>query len=129
MGDGNNTHLQAKAVATKANIPGQPSTFTFTVVLDGVDELNDRIENKLAEAGCEDASPLLGAGVVFLKFDREAGSLSGAVASAIDDVEAAGYRIASIGIGDRGMGEVREELSAWEAASDEDFAAFESRLE
>lgn len=116
-------------MATKANITGQPSTFIFTVILEGVEELSDRIENTLAEAGCGDASPIRGEGVIYLKFDREAETLSGAVASAIDDVEAAGYRIASIGIGDRGVDELRAELSAWEAANDDDFEAFESRLE
>jgi hypothetical protein len=48
---------------------------------------------------------------------------------AIDDIQAAGYRIISIGVGDRAFDSLTAELSAWQAASDEDFESFASGLE
>ena len=63
---------------------------TFTLILSGCTDLSSEIEDKLFEAGCDDA--LLGVrdGVLFLDFDREAESLREAVLSAIEDVERAG---------------------------------------
>ena len=117
------------AMATKPSISAHSSKFTFTVVLDGVEALSDELEEKLVEAGCDDASLLSREHVVCLNFDREAESLSGAVGSAIDDIQAAGYGIATIGISRRAVDDLKAELSAWEQASDEDFEAFEDRLE
>lgn len=103
--------------------------FTFTVVLGGVDELSEQLANKLVGAGCDDASLASRDGVVYLKFDRAAESLSAAVGGAIDSIETAGCRIASIGIAEPETDPLQAELSAWEAASDEDFGILESRLE
>ena len=50
------------------------STFHFSVVLEGLDDINEELANRLYEAGCDDA--LLGCceTVVSLDFDREAES-------------------------------------------------------
>ena len=116
-------------MASRSNSSAHPGTFAFTVVLDGVEELTAELEGKLAEAGCGDASVASRQNVICLNFDREAESLSGAVGSAIDDIQAAGYGIVTIGIGRRAVDDLEAELSAWEDASDEDFEAFQSRLE
>lgn len=121
--------FEATTVASKTDIFGQSCTFTFTVVLGGVEGLSEQLKSKLVEAGCDDASLASRDGAVFLKFGREAESLSGAVGSAIDDIETAGYRIASIDIQEPDIDPLQAELAAWEAATDEDFGAFESRLE
>jgi hypothetical protein len=65
-------------------------TYPFTLILSGVSELTDELQDALFESGCDDA--LLGTrdGVVYLDFDREASSFREAVLSAIADVERAG---------------------------------------
>ena len=71
-------------------------THTFTLVLAGVRELTDALEDTLFEAGCDDA--LLGTrdGVVYLDFDREAPSFREALLSAIAEVETAGFKVARV---------------------------------
>lgn len=60
--------------------------FEFTLVVDGPVE-DDQIIDKLYEAGCSDATIGSVDGVGFVDFHREAASFSGAVLSAIEDVE------------------------------------------
>ncbi|MBC7794385.1 MAG: hypothetical protein H7Z43_11825 [Clostridia bacterium] len=60
------------------------------LILDGVSEINDDVENGLAQAGCTDAIVGVRNGVVFLDFDRQAPSAELAVLTAIRDVESAG---------------------------------------
>ena len=62
----------------------------FVLVLTGVTELDERAANALFEAGCDDATPSLRFGTVYLTFDREAATLREAILSAIRDVLAAG---------------------------------------
>lgn len=62
----------------------------FVLVLSGVAELDDRVMNALFEAGCDDATPSLRFGTIYLTFDREAPSLREAILSAIRDVMRAG---------------------------------------
>jgi hypothetical protein len=62
----------------------------FVLVLAGVSELGDRIMNALFEAGCDDATPSIRHGRVYLTFEREAVSLGEAILSAIRDVMKAG---------------------------------------
>lgn len=77
-------------------------TYSFTLVLADTDEVVDdmtqakflEMSDALFEAGCNDGSPGVRSGVVFVAFDREANSLREAVESAISDVERAGYRVA-----------------------------------
>lgn len=61
----------------------------FVLVLSGVDEIGERVMNALFEAGCDDATPSLRSGRVFLTFVREAASFREAVLSAIRDVRSA----------------------------------------
>ncbi|MHC4473820.1 MAG: helix-turn-helix transcriptional regulator [Planctomycetota bacterium] len=63
---------------------------TFTLALSGVSGLTPDTQDALFEAGCDDALFGLRDGVAFLDFDREAGSLSEAVFSAILDVARSG---------------------------------------
>ncbi len=76
--------------------PRRKETHSFTLTLSGLSTLTDKLENKLFEAGCNDA--LLGTqdGVVYLDFDREAPSYAEAVSSAVRDVNKAGYQVAGI---------------------------------
>lgn len=71
-------------------------TFSFTVILEGLSDITDDLENRLFESGCDDA--LLGCldSVVSLEFDREAGSLAEAIGSAVRDITAAGCSPAQI---------------------------------
>lgn len=64
----------------------------FTVILDGVTEMTDEVANALYESGCDDASPGSCNGVAHVAFDREAGSLEGAIRSAIADIRKAGFQ-------------------------------------
>ncbi len=65
-------------------------THEFRLVLGGVADLSDDVLNALFEAGCDDATPCLRVGRVYLSFDREAPSFRAAVLSAISDVHRAG---------------------------------------
>lgn len=58
----------------------------FVLVLSGVEDLSPRVVDALFEAGCDDATPSLRFGRVYLDFTREAPSLKDAILSAIRDV-------------------------------------------
>jgi hypothetical protein len=58
----------------------------FVLVLSGAPELGPDLMNRLFEAGCDDATPSLRFGRVYLTFVREAPSIRDAVVSAIRDV-------------------------------------------
>lgn len=62
-------------------------TYQFTLVLDGVDDKTENLEDKLYEAGCDDALINYKNGTVYLDFDRESDSLEHAILSAIKSVE------------------------------------------
>jgi hypothetical protein len=76
----------------------EPTIHSFTLFFSGADVLEDERLNALYEVGCDDA--LFGErdGVQYGAFDREARSLSEALASAIRDVTSAvkGLRIVRI---------------------------------
>lgn len=80
--------------AGKTRAPGREKrqTHAFTLVLSGIRELNESVEDALYEAGCDDALVGMRNGVPFLDFDREAASLVDAIHSAIRDVERAGLK-------------------------------------
>lgn len=61
--------------------------YEFTLVLDGVDDNTPGLEDKLFEAGCDDALINFRNSTVYLDFDREASSIEDAVLSAIRAVE------------------------------------------
>ena len=60
--------------------------YDFTLVLTGVNELTDDVQNALFKAGCDDATPAVRSGRVFLTFSRTAPSLKLAILSAIGQV-------------------------------------------
>lgn len=61
--------------------------YNFTLVMSGIHEETQGLEDALFDAGCDDALLYFKNGVTYLEFDRESGSLEGAVLSAIHDVE------------------------------------------
>lgn len=62
----------------------------FVLVLSGVSDLTDEVADALFAAGCDDATPSLRFGRVYLTFTRSAPSLKAAVLSAIKQVRSAG---------------------------------------
>ncbi|WP_158784553.1 AlpA family transcriptional regulator [Pantoea sp. BAV 3049] len=64
--------------------------WNFTLVLSGVTSETQGLEDSLYNAGCNDALVCLYGTAVYLDFDREAASLTDAVASAIRNIEGAG---------------------------------------
>lgn len=72
------------------------STFRFTVVLDGLDDISEELANRLFEAGCDDTLLRCCDGVVYLDFDRDASTLAEAIGSAVRDIAAAGCSLSQI---------------------------------
>ncbi len=63
------------------------NTHSFTLVLSGVNDETDNLEDNLFEAGCDDSLINFRNGTVYLEFDREALTFEEAVISAIKQVE------------------------------------------
>jgi hypothetical protein len=66
--------------------------YEFSLVLAAPD-VSDEEADKLYEAGCDDGSILSRGDVTVVQFDREAPTLDEALASAIRDVESAGFQV------------------------------------
>lgn len=62
------------------------NTWSFALVLDGIDGPSDEIEDALYEAGCDDALLAFSGRIATLDFDRTAQTFGQAVLSAIADV-------------------------------------------
>jgi hypothetical protein len=75
-------------------------TFSFTVILEGLRDTTQELEDRLFEAGCDDALLCRRDGVVYLAFDRDSDSLAEAVGSALRDIASAGCTPAKILLGD-----------------------------
>ena len=73
-----------------------PRTYGFTVRPAGNPDLTDELCDRLFEAGCDDASPGVTAGVTDIPFDRRAASLEEAVRSAVAQVRSAGLQVEMI---------------------------------
>lgn len=71
-------------------------THSFTIYLDGVRTLTDRLANRLYEAGCRDATIAFQNGELAIDDDRSPSSLDNAVANAVKDLIKHGYRIRRI---------------------------------
>ena len=69
-------------------------THTFIIVASGLDPEASDFEDRLFEAGCDDATVSLSRGRILLNFAREAKNY--ALASAVADVERAGGRVERI---------------------------------
>jgi hypothetical protein len=67
----------------------QPAIYSFTLFFSGTDVLDDARLDALFEGGCDDALFGTRDGAQYGAFDREAGSVSEALASAIRDVTSA----------------------------------------
>jgi hypothetical protein len=68
-------------------------THDFALVLKGVSAPDDRIEDALHEAGCDDALLAFRDAMAYLEFDRTADTLEAAIVSAVRDAESADSRI------------------------------------
>jgi hypothetical protein len=68
------------------------SKYSFTVQVSGIQPVGN-YEDRLFEAGCADALISVVDDVMFLDFDRDAPSLTSALASARDDVTRAGGHV------------------------------------
>ena len=69
---------------------GQTNTYHFTIVIrDAADSTN--IEDRLYEAGCDDALVCWRDRILYLEFDREAADAKTAVHSAFADIHRAGF--------------------------------------
>ena len=67
--------------------------YNFTLVLSGFSEPDNRLEDSLYEAGCDDAILSFRNGIPYLEFDREAESLVEAILSAVQNAERADSRV------------------------------------
>jgi len=61
----------------------------FALIVGGVPELTNDIEDALFNAGCDDATLSIRDGRLFMEFSRSSVSIKDAISSAIHDVEAA----------------------------------------
>lgn len=62
----------------------------FALIVGGIEELSQHVEDALFEAGCDDATVSMQYGLLYLEFSRSAQSLQEAIISAINDVHKAG---------------------------------------
>lgn len=60
--------------------------YNFALILSGASDLTTEIENRLFEAGCDDATLSLQCGIIYMEFSRTAPSLKDAILSAIKNV-------------------------------------------
>jgi len=71
--------------------------YEFSLILTA-SEVTDGEADKLYESGCDDGSILSRGDVTMVQFDRNASTLDEALASAIRDVEAAGFQVSRVEI-------------------------------
>ena len=71
--------------------------YEFSLILTATD-VTDEEADKLYEAGCDDGSILSRGNLTIVQFDRDAPTLDAALASAIRDVEGAGFQVARVEI-------------------------------
>jgi len=81
--------LSRKTMSTQYGVQTmkQQIPYHFTLILSGVDDHTEGLEDALFEAGCDDALINFRNGTVYLDFTREAGCFDDAVICAIKDVE------------------------------------------
>lgn len=71
-------------------------TYEFDVVLKGVSEVSDDQADRLFAAGCDDGTPVVCDGTAWVHFDRAAASLDEAIATAVAQVQAAGFTVSKV---------------------------------
>lgn len=67
--------------------------FEFSLIVSGLDPDDDAFEDRLFEAGCDDALVSMVKGFVVLDFTRQEKNFAHAVATAIKDVESTGAHV------------------------------------
>ena len=72
--------------------------YNFVLVLSGVSEPDEWLEDALFGAGCDDGTLAFRNGVGYLEFDRQAPGLDPAILSAIRDVERADSRLTVVAV-------------------------------
>ena len=72
------------------------TSYQFTIIASGLDPEADDFEDRLYEAGCDDATLSFQKGRIILEFTREARSFAHALVSAIRNIRAAGARVEHI---------------------------------
>jgi 4-hydroxy-3-methylbut-2-en-1-yl diphosphate synthase IspG/GcpE len=82
------------------------TSWDFTVILNGVEEMTDDLASALYEAGCDDGTVGSSCGVATVSFSRESDTLQNAIASAVADIRRAGCEVGRVQI-------EQEELAAW----------------
>lgn len=75
-------------------------TYEFTLIVDGIADIDDATVDALYEAGCDDSSLGVRSGAFLASFDRESESFEDAVLSAIADIRkanvgATGFRLSN----------------------------------
>jgi hypothetical protein len=83
---------------TLGGIPEIPDGVTDAEWSDRMGDVLDEVAGRVLAAGCDDSTLHSTGPMVFLDFDREAGSLAEAVASAIAAVERAGFTVARVDV-------------------------------
>ena len=74
----------------------ETSGHEFVLVLDGLSEITTELEDRLYEAGCDDATLSFQGGCGYLQFTRVAASYKAAVESAIRDAQSAGVVVSRV---------------------------------
>lgn len=64
--------------------------FDFALIVGGISELTEEVENALYEAGCDDATVSIQYGLLYIEFSRTASDLQDAILSAIQQVQSSG---------------------------------------
>ncbi len=64
--------------------------YDFALIVGGVPDLTAEVEDALFDAGCDDATPGIRYGLLFIEFSRSAASLQDAIISAVQQVQGAG---------------------------------------
>lgn len=66
-------------------------TYEFDVILKGMSELSDEQADRLFNACCDDGTPASSEGLAWVHFDRRAPTLEKAIASAVRQIQSAGF--------------------------------------
>lgn len=69
----------------------------FCIIASGLDPEADDFEQRLYDAGCDDATVSFQGGRIILDFAREAETMGDAIASAVSDVTKAGAKPERVG--------------------------------
>lgn len=80
--------------------PGCEREYDFALIVAGVPDLTDEVMDALFSAGCDDATPSIRYGLLYMEFSRCATSIKDAIISAIHDVARADIGAAVVRVDD-----------------------------